>query len=257
MRRRQLNQTLTKIYANLTTGLAVFDRHRRLALFNPALFDLTDLPAPFLLSQPPLMQFFDRLRDNKVLPEPKNYGTWRKQIEDMITTASDGLYVEDWALPNGMTYRVTGRPHPDGAIAFLFEDITDNVSIARRYRSQINLRDAVLDATDEARAVFGPDNVLIPCHRAFRDLMGIDPDISFADISLRDFLKTCHITFSSRDSFKHLKDAVLGRTDFSDLVTTSDAQTLHASVRPLPGNSAMVTFARQGAHQPESRQTNR
>ncbi|MEM7075819.1 MAG: hypothetical protein AAF484_12080, partial [Pseudomonadota bacterium] len=35
--RREFIQTLTKTFANLTTGLAVFDRHRSLALFNPAL----------------------------------------------------------------------------------------------------------------------------------------------------------------------------------------------------------------------------
>ena len=67
-------QTLTKTFADLATGLAVFDRHRQLVLFNPAMIDLTGLTAEFLSARPNLMEFFDRLRDKQVLPEPKNYG---------------------------------------------------------------------------------------------------------------------------------------------------------------------------------------
>ena len=63
----------------------------------------------------------------------------------MIETASDGHYAEAWTLPNGLTYRVTGRPHPDGAIAFLIEDITDEISFSRRTKSQLEIRQAVLD----------------------------------------------------------------------------------------------------------------
>ena len=43
-RRREFTQTLTKTFADLAIGLAIFDRSRRLALFNPALTDLTSLP---------------------------------------------------------------------------------------------------------------------------------------------------------------------------------------------------------------------
>ncbi|MDQ7071989.1 MAG: hypothetical protein Q9M48_14880 [Rhodobacterales bacterium] len=45
---RNFVQTLTKTFAHLSIGLAIFDRNRQLALFNPALIDLTALPADFL-----------------------------------------------------------------------------------------------------------------------------------------------------------------------------------------------------------------
>jgi PAS domain-containing protein len=40
-------QTLTKTFATLSIGLAIFDRNRQLMLFNPALIDLTALPPIF------------------------------------------------------------------------------------------------------------------------------------------------------------------------------------------------------------------
>lgn len=181
-------QTLTKTFADLATGLAVFDRNQRLALFNPALVDLTNLPIEFLSARPGVLDFFDRLRDRQVLPEPKNYATWRAQINEMIQTASDGLYAEAWSLPSGLTYRVTGRPHPDGAVAFLIEDITDEISLTRRTRSQLEIRQAVLDRIDDAVAVLGPDGGLILCNQPFRDIFGIADD-SFTEISLADLVR--------------------------------------------------------------------
>jgi hypothetical protein len=38
--------------------------------------------------------------------------------------AASGLFEETWSLPGGQTYRVIGRPHPNGALAFMFEDIS-------------------------------------------------------------------------------------------------------------------------------------
>ena len=55
---KQFVQTLTKTFANLTVGLALFDRNRQLALFNPALIDLTGLTAEFLIARAQFDELF-------------------------------------------------------------------------------------------------------------------------------------------------------------------------------------------------------
>ena len=49
---RDFMQTLTKTFAHLHVGLAIFDHQRQLQLFNPALLDLTGLPVDFLSMRP-------------------------------------------------------------------------------------------------------------------------------------------------------------------------------------------------------------
>lgn len=240
--RRDFIQTLTKTFANLTTGLAVFDRHRQLALFNPALLNLTHLPAPFLSSQPPLAQFFDKLRDNKVLPEPKNYGTWRSQVDGMISTACDGLYLEDWSLPNGMTYRVTGRPHPNGAVAFLFEDISDEVTLTRRFRSQIDLRQAALDKCSQAIAIIGPNDVVLLCNKPCSKLLDIDPDASFAEMSASDLLTICNEKLPDKIFWERAGKAVNERKSIQAVVDGANGRQHRCSISLLPGNSSMVSI---------------
>lgn len=169
-------QTLTKTFAQLSVGLAVFNRARQLVVFNPALSELTGLSPEFLTSRPSLVRVLDAMRERQTLPEPKDYKRWRAQVAAVEAAALRGQYEETWALGNGQTYRVTGRPHPDGAIAFLFEDITAEKSMTRRFRADVELGHAVIDSLDEAIAVFSPTGAVLMCNSAYDALWAIDAD---------------------------------------------------------------------------------
>jgi len=173
---RNFVQTLTKTFAQLSIGLVIFDRDRRLALFNPAIVDLTGLSAEFLSSRPALTGFFDALRDRQVMPEPRDYASWRDRIADVVDQAAEGAYGEMWSLPKGLTYRVTGRPHPNGAIAFLIEDISAEMSMSRRFHQQIALGQAVLDSLDEAVVIFSRQGRVVTVNAAYRQMWGLDAD---------------------------------------------------------------------------------
>lgn len=235
-------QTLTKTFADLATGLAVFDRGQRLVLFNPALVDLTGLPVEFLSSRPGLLDFFDRLRDRRVLPEPKNYATWRAQINEMIESAADGRYAEAWTLPSGLTYRVTGRPHPDGAIAFLIEDITDEISLTRRTRSQLEIRQSVLDRLDNAIAVIGPNEVLILCNQAFRDRLNVAPDDSFTETTLDQIVRTARTLYPNDALWADIL-AGAGRAPLDGQAGDATTGKIHVRTEPLPGGFTMLNLS--------------
>ncbi|MDO5621004.1 MAG: PAS-domain containing protein [Paracoccus sp. (in: a-proteobacteria)] len=178
---REFVQTLTKTFADLPIGLAIFDRDRRMQLFNPALIDLFGLPTGFMISRPTLYAVLDRLREARMIPEPKDYRTWQRQIANLETGAAAGHYVETWSLPGGQTYRVTGRPHPDGAIAFLFEDISSETMMTRRFRSELSHGTQLLDSLDDALALFSLDGSMVMSNRAYRELWSKEPEsIRFA-----------------------------------------------------------------------------
>jgi len=243
---REFVQTLTKTFANLTTGLAIFDKHRRLALFNPALVDLTSVPVTFLSVQPDLMNFFDELRERQILPEPKNYADWRTQIRDAVSQANDGLYQEMWTLPTGLTYRVTGRPHPDGAVAFLFEDISAEISLTRRFRTQIELRQAVLDRMEDAVAIIAPNNLLMFCNKPCNGLLNVDPDTSFADMSVRDLFAAMRDRFGESNVLTRFeRDILVQGAAIPDPVTltTGSKSTVSCQIKPLPGGSRMLVLS--------------
>ena len=206
---RNFVQTLAKTFAHQSIGLAIFDRNGQLALFNPAMVELTSLPVEFLSGRPGLLAFFDRLRDNRVMPEPKNYSSWRQEISDMIAAATHASYQETWTLDTGHTYRISGRPHPDGAVAFLIEDITAEISLTRNFRAELELGQSLMDTFEDALAVFSSAGVLAFCDASFREMGGMAPECSFADVTIVDSLKEWRAQTSPNPAWADMRDFVM------------------------------------------------
>lgn len=243
---RNFVQTLTKTFAQLSIGLAIFDRNRQLALFNPALIDLTSLPADFLSARPSLLTFFDRLRDSAMMPEPDDYTSWRQGLAHLVEAASSGHYQETWSLPSGSVYSVSGRPHPDGAVAFLFEDITAEITLTRRFRAELEQNQAVLDALEEAIAVFSSDGTLTFCNAAYRDLWGVDPDSSFAQFTVTDASRAWQDRSQPTPVWGELRDFIASRENRCEWhagVQMRDGTRLDCTVRPIQSGATMVRFA--------------
>ena len=243
---RNFVQTLAKTFAQLSIGLAIFDRNGQLALFNPALIDLTDLPADFLSGRPTLMSFFDRIRENRRMPEPKNYHSWRQQITEVIAAATDGRYQETWTLETGQTYRVSGRPHPDGAIAFLIEDISAEVSVTRNFRAELELGQSLMDTFDEAIVVFSSTGVLTFSNLAYRELWGLDPDNSFADVTINDSVRAWQENCAPNKLWDGLIDFVLdfgAKTSWDMTASRLSGEQIKCTVSRIASGATVVRFA--------------
>ena len=242
---RNFVQTLVKTFAQLSIGLAIFDRSGQLALFNPAIVDLTDLPAEFLSARPDLLSFFDRLRDNRVMPEPKDYRTWRQDILDVIAAATNGCYQETWSLDTGHTYRVIGRPHPDGAVAFLIEDITAEVAMTRNFRAELELVQSLMDTFEDALAVFSSSGVLTFCNAAYGQLWKIDPESTLIDVTIVDSIKVWQSQCRPDPAWGDMRDFVMKLGERAPW----DARVVHlsygpyiAQVSPITSRATLIRF---------------
>lgn len=186
--RQDVVQTLGKTFAQLSTGLVVFDSSRNLVLFNPAVIDLFGFSAGFLSARPCMENFFDHMRDNCMIPEPKNYFDWRAQLSSRASDPTEPRFRENWQLPNGTSVRVTGLPNPDGGVGFLFEDISSQVSTTRRFRDELAMTQTLLDSLDDAIAAVDALGRVVFANKAFQSHWKIDPDSSFADFTISDLV---------------------------------------------------------------------
>lgn len=242
---REFIQTLTKTFAHLPIGLAIFDRNRQLALFNPALIDLTGLGPDFLSARPTLFTFLDRLREDNRMPEPKNYKLWRQQMVALERAASSGQYEEIWSLPGGQTYRVTGRPHPDGAMALLIEDISAEMQLTRRFRAELELGQAVIDSLPEAVAVFSPAGVLVLSNAAYARLWGNDPSTALTNFGVNDALAQWAGATQPSPIWARLRDrmeSLVSRAGWQDDALLPDGRRLQCRMQPIQGGSTLVGF---------------
>jgi PAS domain-containing protein len=244
---RDFVQTLAKTFAHLSIGLAIFNRNRQLALFNPALTDLTGLSASFLSPRPTIDSFFDAMRENRRMPEPKNYKTWRQRMADLISAAETGRFEETWTLETGQTYRVTGRPHPDGAIAFLIEDISAEVSLTRNFRAELELGQSLVDTFEDALAVFSQTGVLTFSNKAYDVLWGFENNTSFADVTITDAVRLWKEKTSPNPMWQDLQDAVMkleSREEWDMPVCIKGQTPMQCRVVPIASGATVVRFSR-------------
>lgn len=237
--------TIANTFAQLSIGLAIFDSKRRLASYNPAFGELTELPSNFLIGRPSIEIVLDRLRDMQKLPEPKDYSSFREQFAALEARAQNGTYLENWEMPDGQTFRVTGRPHPNGALAFLFEDVTAEVSLARRFRTEIETGQSVIDHLPDAIAVFSASNMLVIANDAYHELWNQKDGSIAGRTDLRNALriwKSDCVASSAWRAIEKFAAPNTARQAWSETVVRLDGRQLKCEISPLPNSMTLVRF---------------
>ena len=248
---RNFIQTLAQTFAHLPVGLAIFDRDRKLALFNPALSDLTETDAVWLTARPTLTAFLDTLREKRKIPEPKNYGTWREKVEALEKEAQDGTYQENWPLPSGQTYKVTGRPHPEGAVAFLFEDISASIALQRQFRAETDINQSIMDSLDSAIIVFSGSGNVVVANDAYVNLWDNDPREMLAPATLENAIllwQRDDRTGALWQDFRRFLRSADTHTPLRGRVTGLQGQPLTIMAKRLPHNAILCTFSAHAGH---------
>ena len=243
--RREFMQTLTKTFSQLNFGLAVFDKSRRLGLFNPALTQMTRLDVEFLASRPTLTAFLDKLREKRIIPEPRDYAAWRAEITD-AALVPNGCYDANWLLASGQTYHICGRAHADGSFALTFEDVSKEVSLTRRHRAELDVAQSALDSLDQSICSFDRTGALVLSNRAFDALWGVAPDAVLGQITILDMLRTWQSKCLPSPIWGEIRDLVMGqepRGEWSGFVTRADGQCMAVTITPAAQGNTTVTFA--------------
>ena len=245
---RNFMQTLTQTFASLPIGLAIFDRQRQLQLFNPAMLDLTTLEPEWLVSRPTLYDFINRLREKRMLPERKDFKDWRAKLNELEKLAVNGTYLETWNLPTGQTYKVTGRPHPEGAVAFLIEDISAEVSLTRKFRRELEVSQSLLDNLPEAIAVFDADGNLSLSNEAYCSLWDLDPELVLDQIGIVDATRQWQNLSLPTPLWGDVREFVChagDRTEWFGSADLKDGRQLACRFMPLAGGATLVSFTSQ------------
>ncbi len=241
---KEFTQSLAKTFAHLPIGLAIFDKKRRLQLFNPAFRNLTGLAAEMLTSRPSILTVLDGLRERNMLPEPKDYLGWRRKLGDFERAAAAGLFEETWNLPDGQTFKVTGRPHPNGALALIIENVSHEIFRSRRYQADLDLSQSVIDHIDLGIVVFSQAGRAVVSNVAYQTLWGHDLNTGQSE-SIRHVCNYWRDRSAPSTAWLEIEDYVLtigDRVAWSAQIRLLDGRLLACKLSPLSGGSTMVVF---------------
>ena len=239
-------QTMTETFAHLTAGLAIFDANRRLALFNPTITEIWGLEPAWLADRPTLREVLDALRSNRRLPEFRDFHAWREALVGLFDDPESADYEELWSLSDGRTLRVLARPHPHGSLAFIFDDVTERLSLEQRNRTMDDLIRTTLDRLHEGITVFSPDGVLRYVNDAFHEIWDTDADSVALDMHVREVLTLTRRMSLDTDVWDRLAayaTGEAGRRAWTARIALGSGRMLGARFAPLPDGSTMAVFA--------------
>jgi signal transduction histidine kinase len=230
----------------LATAVAIFDRDQKLSFYNRAFARLWDLPDAWLDAHPADGDFIDRLRDERKLPEQRDYHSWKRDRLKLYQTARDYPSEELWHLPNGKNLRVVAQPHPFGGLTFLFEDVTERISLASSYNTLIKVQSATLNNLREGVAAFGPDGKLKLHNSAFAAIWGLPPRELEGEPHIRAIADSCIARFGAEEIWQRLTQNIVSGAEVQSRmgeVERNDRSILSIGVSPLPDGAALATFA--------------
>ena len=228
----------------LSTGVAIFDRARRLVFHNAAYRQIWSLDAAALEQSPSDPEILERLRAERRLPEQADFRGWKAQL--MAAYQSDETAEQVWYLPDGRTLRVVTNPNPQGGLTYLFDDVTERVQIESRYNALMRVQGETLDTLKEGVGVFGADGRLKLFNPAFARLWSLDPARLAETPHIDQVAEICADAAPGSSGWTELRYAVAGihdtRTGFQMRLQRADGGVIDCATAPLPDGSTLVTF---------------
>ncbi|MEM9223268.1 MAG: ATP-binding protein [Pseudomonadota bacterium] len=225
----------------LGTAIAIFGPDRRLAFHNAAFGTLFQLPTAFLEQSPPEERVLDRLRADRRLPETADFKAWkREQLKGYETREG---FESWWHLPDGQTLRVVANPGSDGGVTYVYENVTEQLALERRYNALSRTQGETIDNLGEGVASFGPDGLLRLANPAFWALSGV----SSAEVGTHVRTLAVGAPEETAMVWAALTQQVTGLTDhrtaIHDRLERADQRVLDYAFSPLPDGSTLATFA--------------
>ena len=149
-------------------------------------------------------------------------------------------------MPSGKTLRVVAQPHPFGGLTFLYEDVTERITLESSYNTLIKVQSATLNTLLEGVAVFGPDGKLKLHNAAFEKIWDLTAKDLAGEPHVRAIAAACADKFGEATVWERLiQNIVSGANLQRDMgeIERGDHTILSLALAPLPDGATLATFA--------------
>jgi PAS domain-containing protein len=245
MRLQLTAKAFADVIEHIPLAMAVFDEDQNLAIYNRNYARLWDFSESWLRGSPSKGEIIDRLRDERKLPEQKDFLRWKRS--QLLPLADADMVVEElWHLPGGKSLRAITQPYLEGGQLILFEDVSERLILEASLNRLAQVQRATLDALEEAVAIFGPDGRLVLHNSNFAELWRLSP----LELSKRphcaDIAKICDGRTGRNEVWQVISDGVSAVVPAAPIkaheIRRGDSRHVSLTLSRLPDGTTMAIF---------------
>lgn len=227
----------------LSTGVAQFDSQRRLTFANQPFRRIFGIRLGTSTDNIPFERLLSDARDAGRTPQVRDFPSWRAQHVGWFTGGD--TREEAWPLADGTHLRVIGQPMPDGGLALIAEDRTEQLALSATRDTLLRTRTAMLDSLFEALAVFAPDGHLQLWNRSFAGTWGVEQELLDQHPTVDGLLEEIAGNLARPRQVRFLGEviraATLDRKETAGRLALADGRTLEFAGIPLPDGNGLLT----------------
>ena len=234
-----------EVLEQLHNAVAIYGSDKRLKFYNSAFVRLWGLEGESVLDgEPAIGEVLEVLRQHRRLPEYADFPSWRaeqeRQFVNIVDTVEDLMH-----LPDGRTLRTVTAAHPFGGLLFLYEDVTDRLTLERSYNTLTAVQRETLDNLQGAVAVVGADGRIKLFNPAFAGIWEFDEDYLKTEPHLGEAIDRCR-RFLDTENWESFRERIITRiTDretHAGRLERHDGRIFDYVFVPLPDGAALLSY---------------
>ncbi len=231
---------------NLSVPIAVFDKNSVLVFANEALINLFSIEKLDISENCKFENIVDYILSNNSLLIVEDIPKYKEITKNLFQTIIEP-YHTTLQLVNGKILNVNITPNQVGGLIFVFEDVSDRITLERKLNSMSSIQGEILNYLSEGVVVFGSDNKIKIASQSLTKLLHLPENQDLKGHHISDYFKTTENMFSSKKELEFwiskLINTITKRSEFSEILNLPSGQFLKYNYMPLPEGFNLIRFS--------------
>jgi signal transduction histidine kinase len=224
---------------------AIYGTDKRLKFFNQSFVTLWQLDDKWLRTEPTFSEILEQLRQERMLPEQADFKGYKNTQIEKFTSLRE-TQEEIMYLPNGMVIREVAIPYALGGLLFSYENLTERITLERKYNTLIAVKRATIDNLYEGICVFGEDGKLQLYNPAYAQMWHLEPETLAGLPHMTDILEKTKLLYDSGGNWEDFKQKMIGhivaRVPYTSRIERTDGMVIDWTAVPLPDGGKLLTY---------------
>lgn len=244
-----LNKSTKEVLEVISLPVIIYNSQQQVEFFNAPFLNMFELDPEWLATKPTISEVLEELRVKRKVPDTEDFQSYKARriacFNNLLEPVEDIAY-----YPDGKTVRLVTAPYHDGGLMLTFNDITDHLTLERRYNTLLAVHRQVADNLFEGLAVFGSDHRLKLFNSAFckmwkyeeGDLEG-SPHLDTVITTIKQYIDYNHYDASWENFKSRIRAKIIDRSQKKEgRIKLFDDVVYDYSYTPLPDGSNLLTF---------------